>query len=334
MRPTFQNAFLGSLVADALSMPVHWYYDTDALDRDYPKLNRYLAPKKRHPSSILYRSEYHPVNSNAEILHGQAKYWGKKEVHYHQFLEAGENTLNYQLAIELYRLVVRSGGYDSTAWLERYVSRMRNPDWNRDTYVEEVHRGFFTNYARGRDILHCGIDDIHIGAVAQVPALIAALDALGEPQVEDTVEIVKSHVALTHRSAAAIHAAETLTRSLFAIDAGKPIQEVILKDGTDYVSRSRLLQWMRMPDRHIVGEVLTPACYLPDSFTAALFFVWKYQNDFAEGIMANALAGGDNAHRGAVTGALLGAVHGVPEAWLRDLKAMESLRCDTLEPSK
>lgn len=44
MNQTFQNAFPGSLVADALAMPVHWYYDTAALDRDYPKLNEFRAP--------------------------------------------------------------------------------------------------------------------------------------------------------------------------------------------------------------------------------------------------------------------------------------------------
>ena len=32
---SLQNAFLGSLVADAVSMPVHWYYNREALDRDY-----------------------------------------------------------------------------------------------------------------------------------------------------------------------------------------------------------------------------------------------------------------------------------------------------------
>jgi len=26
----FQNAYLGSLAADAVSMPVHWYYDREA----------------------------------------------------------------------------------------------------------------------------------------------------------------------------------------------------------------------------------------------------------------------------------------------------------------
>ena len=29
-------AYHGSLIADALCMPVHWYYNREALDRDYP----------------------------------------------------------------------------------------------------------------------------------------------------------------------------------------------------------------------------------------------------------------------------------------------------------
>ena len=49
---SYQNAFLGSLVADAVSMPVHWYYDVDALDRDYGDFDRYVAPKNPHPDSI------------------------------------------------------------------------------------------------------------------------------------------------------------------------------------------------------------------------------------------------------------------------------------------
>ena len=36
------NAYHGSLVADALAMPVHWYYDTAALRRDYGVVDRFL----------------------------------------------------------------------------------------------------------------------------------------------------------------------------------------------------------------------------------------------------------------------------------------------------
>ena len=72
---SFQNAFLGSLVADAISMPVHWYYDRNKLDRDYPDLP-VIRPKNPHPDSILWRSSY---NSQAKIdIHLTEKYWGKE----------------------------------------------------------------------------------------------------------------------------------------------------------------------------------------------------------------------------------------------------------------
>lgn len=51
---------------------------------------------------------------------------------------------------------------------------------------------------------------------------------------------------------------------------------------------------------------------------AALYLTWKYHDDFAAGIIANAVVGGDNCHRGAV-GSLLGAAAGeLPERFRRD----------------
>ena len=102
MKTIYKNAMLGSLAADALSMPVHWYYDTHKLDRDYGLLTGYVAPKNPHTDSILWRSHYNPRNEKGNILHDQVKYWGRRGIHYHQFLAAGENTVNYQLGKELY----------------------------------------------------------------------------------------------------------------------------------------------------------------------------------------------------------------------------------------
>ncbi|MGA0438263.1 MAG: ADP-ribosylglycohydrolase family protein, partial [Limisphaerales bacterium] len=91
----------GSLVSDALAMPAHWYYQRDAIIRDYGVMGDYRAPTNPHPDSILWRSHYEPLNDRGEILHEQAAFWGKRGIHYHQFLEAGENTLNAQLALML-----------------------------------------------------------------------------------------------------------------------------------------------------------------------------------------------------------------------------------------
>ena len=169
------DALLGALAADAVAMPVHWYYDREALARDYGEVSTYLAPRNPHPDSILWRSKYTALNARGEILHDQARYWGQPEVHYHQFLAAGENTLNFQLAARLYMLTRALGRYDADAWLEDYINFMLTPGKHRDTYVEEYHREFFTNYARGRKPRACGVVDIHIGGLVTVPALFDAL---------------------------------------------------------------------------------------------------------------------------------------------------------------
>ena len=309
----WHQAFLGSLAADALAMPAHWYYDTAALHRDYGTVDRFLEPKNPHPGSILWRSEYHALNEKGNILREQAQYWGRRDVHYHQFLKAGENTLNFRLARELYSFVRQRGGYDPDAWLERYIARMLEPGWHRDTYVEEYHRAFFTRYAQGKKPRKCGISDEHIGGLATVPALCAALEGM---PLSELRAVVKEHVGLTHAHANVLRAADTLVRLLWGIAHGDAVRDVIRREAGDWISGNKSDSWLHQPDEHVIGSRFSPACYLADAMPASLYLVWKYHNDFTAGIVANAMVGGDNCHRGAVVGSLLGAACGVPERFL------------------
>jgi ADP-ribosyl-[dinitrogen reductase] hydrolase len=303
----------GSLSADALAMPVHWYYDRKALRQDYGFVDHFMKPKNPHPGSILWRSIYEPLNEMGDILREQAEYWGKREIHYHQFLKAGENTLNFKLAVELHLMVREAGRYDPDAWLERYISVMLEPGWHRDTYIEECHRGFFTCYAQGKDPRKCAINDEHIGGLAMVPALVAALEGASR---EELRSIVKTHVSLTHAHTNVLRAADTLVRLLDNIAKGDSPQEAIRRDAGDWLSGTKAESWKRQPDDQIVGGRFSTACYIDEAMPAALYLVWKYQDDFPAGIIANAMVGGDNCHRGAVVGSLLGAACGVPEAFL------------------
>lgn len=305
------NALHGALVADALAMPVHWYYDRLALRRDYGRVDRFLPPRNPHPNSILHRSSYTPVSPAADILHDQARFWGQPGIHYHQQLRAGENTLNFQLARALYRQITSNGRYDSGAWLRLYCDCMRLPGWHRDTYVEEYHRAFFTNLARGKKPEACGIADIHIGGLVPVPALFAGIDSVGET----LVKTVKEHVALTHDTPEVIEAAAALVRILLDVESGSGLREAIEQHGSGWLGRKKMQLWLQQPDEVVIGEILSPACYIKDSFPASLYLSWKYAEDFSGGIIANAHCGGDNCHRGSVVGSLLGLANGVPERW-------------------
>jgi len=307
---TWIDAYQGSLAADALAMPVHWYYDTTALRRDYGMVDRFLEPKNPHAGSILWRSEYHALNEKGDILRDQAQYWGKRGIHYHQFLRAGENTLNYRIARELFAFVKEHGSYDPDAWLERYISRMLEPGWHRDTYVEEYHRAFFTNYAQGKKPRECGIRDEHIGGLATVPALCAALEGT---ELSELRIIVKEHVGLTHAHANVLRAADTLVRLLWRIAEGMEVHEAIRLEAGDWLSGRKSDSWLHQPDEHVIGSRFSPACYISDAMPAALYLVWKYHRDFSAGIISNAMVGGDSCHRGAVVGSLLGASCGVPD---------------------
>lgn len=306
------HAFAGTLAADALAMPVHWYYDRTALRADYGPVDRYLAPKPHHPGSILHRSHYTALNEEGDILREQAAYWGQTGVHYHQFLQAGENTLNFQLARELHALVTRTGGYDPDASLECYTGFMLTPGKHRDTYVEEYHRAFFTNYAKGKKPRACGIDDNHIGGLAPVAALVAALPEADEKTLR---AVVREHVGLTHQNPGVLRAADVLVQLLVVLRHGQPLRPAIADLASEFFSERRATTYLSQSDETVIGRVFSPACYIADAFPAALYLAWKYADDFSAGIIANATCGGDNCHRGAVVGALLGAACGVPDRW-------------------
>ncbi len=325
-------AFIGALAADALAMPVHWYYDTAALDRDYPDLtaDRFVAPRNPHADSILWRSQWTPPGPEFDILREQAVFWGRRGVHYHQFLEAGENTLNFRLAVELHRLLARDRDHDPERWLDHYVAFMLEPGRHRDTYVEEYHRHFFTNLGAGRKPINSGVRDVHIGGLVPVAALVAALG----PRHPDLRRIVRVHVGLTHKDDEVLAAADAFVRMLVRLtrEDRRPedVRAVILEEGRDWISEAKVRAWGRAadagpaacPDRAVVGTILSPACYIPDAFPAALYLAWRHAGDVAAGVLANARCGGDNCHRGAVVGALLGATSPMPPPLSAGLRAM------------
>jgi ADP-ribosylglycohydrolase len=313
---TSRQAFLGSLIADAVSMPVHWYYDRQALARDYGTITDYLAPKNPHPDSILWRSSYMAAGPKTDILREQAEYWGKRGVHYHQFLGAGENTLNQVLAVELYEMARRDRDYDPERWLDRYVAFMLTPGKHRDTYVEEYHRDFFTNLAAGRKPINCGVRDVHIGGLVPVPALVAAFG----PLHHDLRRIVRLHVGLSHKDPEVLDAADVFLNLLVRVARGEDLRTAILEHSNGWISAAKIRDWDRHPDDVVIGRLLSPACYITEAFPAALFLAWRHAGDFAAGVCANAQVGGDNCHRGTVVGGLLGAACPIPHRFLAGLR--------------
>ena len=289
-------ALIGALAADAVSMPVHWYYDRTALARDYGQISAYLKPKNPHADSILWRSSYTPLNERGDILHDQARYWGQRGVHYHQFLAAGENTLNFQLAAQLYAQTVRLGHYDADAWFERlrrfHAHAGPSPGYLRGGIPPRIFHQLRAG-TKGARVRRCGY--AHRGARARPGVVFPRL----RQRAGSCAAIVQEHVALTHKDKGVLHAADCFVQILLALRAGEPLRDAILTHASDWISSAKVAAWNKESDETVIGRRLSPACYIPDAFPAALYLAWKYADDFATGICANAQVGGDNCHRAA-----------------------------------
>jgi ADP-ribosylglycohydrolase len=316
-----QAALYGMCIGDALAMPVHWYYNRQALLADYGRVTDYLAPRNPHPDSILWRSRYQAPNSRGEILHDQARFWGRRGVHYHQFLQAGENTLNVKLAGLLTASLIENGTYVPGDFLTRYITFMTTPGRHRDTYIEECHRHFFINYARGQAPEKCGVAEKHIGGLVGIIPLIAFYAR----RPARAREAALTHLALTHPGPKMEAAGRLLVSLLLETLMGRPLQELILEAIAG--QKNPLLghpfsRWRDLPDETVIGRYLSTACYVEEAVPAVVYLALKYHRNPETALVVNTNLGGDNAARGAVLGALLGAANGMakfPQRWVDGL---------------
>jgi ADP-ribosylglycohydrolase len=284
--------------------------------------------------------------------------------HYHHGLRAGENTVAADLVRVLLRSVAAAGRYEPDAFLDGFVAHLATPGRNRDAYLEAWIRYWFENFTRGLPPYACAArqrDDWSISAhSALARPLVLALMA---PEGFSALGLALEHHCLTHRSetnAAAIALLVPVLRRL----AGGADPATALHDlagnlqlpqvtGTELFARYaaaggpynipkdemwRLHAAFRPEpldlhvlvdqgdDAAVIRTLVSTACYPEHGLPLLLYLALRHGLDLEAALLANANAGGDNVHRGAVLGLLLGAATDkVPERLKRGLVAYEEL---------
>jgi ADP-ribosylglycohydrolase len=340
----WRGALWGMFVGDALAMPVHWYYDVAALQRDFGVVRDFQPPRDFHPSSIMPlastggagRGSHEGEVVGSIILHGKKHLWGRSNRHYHAGLQSGDNTLNLLCVRVLLRSMTKTGRYDPGDFLHEYIAFMTTPDSHRDTYAESYHRDFFANYARGVAPERCAGAESHDtasigGLVALPPVMVAALRENDAAAVDRTL---LAHLRLTHRSAKleryALALGQLLPRLLRDPEPriGRLACEVAESLGFPATQVVERITRKGLSDLDVIGGLLSPACYIEHSFPAVLYLAARYADDFEAALVANTNVGGDNCHRGALLGAILGAALGyqaIPERWIQGLRSRVEL---------
>ena len=342
-----RGALWGMFVGDALAMPVHWYYSISTLWQDFGQIRDYQAPKAHHPNSIMALANTGKAGRGNQvgdivgnvILKGKKQHWGQANRHYHQGMQAGDNTLNLLCARVLLRSLNAKGHYDKTDFLNEYIRFMTEPDRHNDTYAESYHRDFFANYASGVVPEKCagpdGHDTASIGGLVSLPLIIMA--TISDYSLTTISEVALSQQRLTHSSALLERYTIELSKLLFHIfhDINPDTEQIACTASSNLgFPAAKVIQSVRRnnsADSDVIGGILSPACYIDQSFPSVLYLAARYPNDFESAMIANTNVGGDNCHRGGVLGAILGAslgVEAIPKRWINGLTAHTELNSE------
>ncbi|TVP52290.1 MAG: ADP-ribosylglycohydrolase family protein [Halomonas sp.] len=322
-----KNLFVG----DALAMPVHWFYNVRDIDAAFPSgIRTFEAPPEHHPSSIM---SMHSTSGGGRkgagnqaqrdivggvILKGKQQYWNRPNVHYHQGMRPGDNTLNAYCALTLMETMEGPDQhYDKEKFLQAYITLMTSETpAHPDTYAESYHRGFFANLEAGKPIDKCGAvthDTPSIGGLVTIAPLVIG-ERLKGRSLADTRLLCRDHLALTHPDAGLAEVCDAyveLVDALLFRSGDASVQALLLK-ATRGLSKRDLAKLVDSdkPEREVIGKVLSTACYISDSWPALLYLACKHQQEPLRALQINAEVGGDSVHRGAVLGVLLGLIHG------------------------
>ncbi|XP_033970086.1 uncharacterized protein LOC117469713 isoform X1 [Trematomus bernacchii] len=233
VRRAVTDAFWGMCAADSLSMPVHWFYDVDDIQREFRGwIREFRAPRDKHPSSIMSLSNTAGSGRSSSgsrrpdvvgrlILQDKLDLWRRGDnTHYHQGLCAGDNTLNVLCSLRV-ALCLVSGGFSDlsspdarAAVLSDYVSFLTTEGSHRDSYAESFHRDFFCcwqderptepqqllEFAERRSVspLRAARPDAQLDAIGCLPMILPFILLAAHAPLEQAVRGAVEMVKLTH----------------------------------------------------------------------------------------------------------------------------------------
>lgn len=361
-----------------MSMPVHWFYCVDHIKSQFGSwISDFSAPKDTHPSSIMSLSntggsgrssalsQKHPDVIGSIILHNKLDLWKDQSgtVHYHQGLDAGDNTLNVLVSLRagvvlaLSQLSNFSCREARAAVLKDYVDFMITPGSHQDSYAESWHRDFFKDWSHERPTTAEQILDFaesrskrklksrfdsQLDAIGCLPLIIPFV-LLSAPANQDTAVLAAVEmVRLTHPHPNAIHTVEMFSRALHAVVGGACLRaqsEQALKALNQWET---CVRYSKQAARFSVGSEqrlkvhqravseLGLACYSSGALSSMFYLAHEFHNDPVGGILTNTNCGGENCSRGSALGALLGASAAhrdqtFPESWAKSMKDAQDM---------
>lgn len=288
MNDRIKAVVLGSFVADALALGVHWVYNTHVIDRKFGRLDRYADPLTSH----------------------------------HKGKKAGEQTHYGDQMQVLMASVGAAAGFD----LGDFARRWQQFFASYTGYVDAATQDTLQNLAAGKDIHICGSFSDELAGACRIAALFPfykddpeGLVVAARQQTaftHNTPEVIAAAEFLARTTLAVLAGAKPLQ----AVDA---VVEAHFKDSAIEMLVADGLDSREIDTRRVIAD-FGQACSIEAALPGVMHLIARYTDDFETALVENIMAGGDSAARGMAAAMVLGAYHGmeaIPPGWFEGLAA-------------
>ncbi len=289
MNDKAQAMVMASFAADALSLGVHWIYNTNVIDKKWGPVENYIKP---------VRPTYHPTKDLGDFTH------------------YGDQTM------VLLKSVAESSGFS----LNHFAKSWQDFFKSYDGYFDGATKDALDNLAAGKDIAEAGSGSDDLAGAARIAPLVYCYrnDEL------KLIESVRSQTAFTHNNQQVIDSAELFARVAGKVVHGATPVAAIKQVVDDGFSREPYTKWvidgLKSADKDTRQAMLDfgQMCEIEAAFPCVIHLIARYEENLSQGLIENAMAGGDSAGRGLVAGMILGAhlgLEAIPQRWLTELRA-------------
>ena len=277
----------GSYCADALSLGVHWIYDSQELVKKHGRVTDYKAPGS---------NSYHP--------HKQAGDQG----------HVGDQSLC------LLQFLAREEKWDPSKFMEDWLSMW--PDYN--DYIDGATKTTLANVQNQKDKTQGGSDSVEIAGPARIAPLIVFLSSSPE---SDVVKAAVEQTVLTHRSKEAEECAIFLAQAGYRLMHGANLLDTLNEKAPAWAleKANRVLSENAVDAIGKLGPACSISSALPSVLYLAIKYGHNTETAFIENTMAGGDNCARGLALGILLGAANG-FPSIPDRWINELNARNSLR--------
>jgi ADP-ribosylglycohydrolase len=284
---------LTSFAADALSLGVHWIYNTNVIDKKWGRVEEYIKPE---------RPTYHPTKDLGDLTH------------------YGDQTL------VLLKSIAGSSGFDLNHFADRWQEFFKN----YEGYFDGATKATLQNFEAGKGPTDAGSDSDDLAGAARITPLAFCY----RDDLNAFIAAARVQTALTHNNHEVIETAEFFGRVVWQVLHGETPTAAIKQVLGEGFDREPYTKWVTDGLNSVEADTrqamldFGQMCEIEAAFPCLVHLIARYEDNLKEGLIENAMAGGDSAGRGLMVGMILGAhlgIDAIPQKWLSELKSYQEI---------